>query len=163
MTLPPMTFSSATSAEPRCRPHDDPAAGQALADVVVGVALEPQRDAGAAGTRRSYCPADPVKVRSIVPSGEALPGALGDLVAEHRADGAVDVADREPRADRLAVVDGVAAAAMQLVVEGLLEAVVLGDRVVGARAVGAVHLGEDRAQVETDAFQWVIALGCRGS
>ena len=45
MTLPAMTFSSATSADAAVRPDDDPAAGQALADVVVGVALEPQRDA----------------------------------------------------------------------------------------------------------------------
>ena len=73
---------------------------------------------------------------------------LGDLVAEHRADGAVDVADREPRGHRGAVVDGVAGGGDELVVERLLEAVVLGDRVVGARAVGAAHLGEDRAEVE---------------
>ena len=34
-------------------PDDDPAAGETLGDVVVGVALEPQRDARGAGTRRT--------------------------------------------------------------------------------------------------------------
>ena len=64
MTLPAMTLSSATSAEPRGRPHDDPAAGEALADVVVGVALEPQGDAG----RQERA--------------EALPGRPGERVVD---------------------------------------------------------------------------------
>ena len=70
----------------------------------------------------------------MVPSCEALRVRLGDLVPEHRADGAVDVADREARGDRGAVVDGVAGGGDELVVERLLEAVVLGDRVVRARS-----------------------------
>ena len=45
MTLPAMTFSSATSAARRRADHDPPA-GEALADVVVGVAQQAQRDAG---------------------------------------------------------------------------------------------------------------------
>jgi hypothetical protein len=53
-------------------PHDQPAAGQALADVVVGVAVEAQRDA--AGTKApNDCPAEPVKVMSMVSSGRPSP------------------------------------------------------------------------------------------
>ena len=103
MTLPAMTLSSATKRRVAARAHDDAAAGQALADVVVRVALEPQRDAareeraeGLAGR------ADEGEVDRVV--GQAVAAvALGDLVAEHRADGAVDVADRQLRADRLGV------------------------------------------------------------
>ena len=41
-------------------------------------------------------PAEPVKLTRIVSSGRPVAAvALGDLVAEHRADGAVDVADRQ--------------------------------------------------------------------
>ena len=42
------------------------------------------------------CPAEPVRWMSIVSSGRPVAApALGELVAEHRADGAVDVADRQ--------------------------------------------------------------------
>ena len=57
----------------RRRAHDEPAARQALAEVVVGVAVEPQRDAASARTRRSYWPAEPVNVIWIVSSGSPSP------------------------------------------------------------------------------------------
>ena len=40
-----MTLRSATNAAPRGGPDDEPPAGQPLAEVVVGVADQPQRDA----------------------------------------------------------------------------------------------------------------------
>ena len=45
MTLPAMICSCGGERRRPVGPDHDPAAGQALADVVVGVALEPQRDA----------------------------------------------------------------------------------------------------------------------
>ena len=139
-------------------PHDDPAAGQALADVVVGVALEAQRDAGR--QERAEALAGGAGEREVDGAVvEALRVGLGDLVAEHRADGAVDVADGEPGGHRGAVVDRVAGRGDELVVEVLLELVVLGDGVVRARAVGAVHLGQDRAEVEAGGLPVVDRLG----
>ena len=45
IVLPAMICSSARERRRPVGADDDPAAGEALADVVVGVALEPQRDA----------------------------------------------------------------------------------------------------------------------
>ena len=107
-------------------PHDDPAAGQALADVVVGVALEPQRDAARhERAERLAGRAGEGDVDGAV--GQALAAVLlGDLVAEDRADGAVDVADRRPgRAPARRARAPAAPAAPARCVERLLEAVVL--------------------------------------
>ena len=61
--------------------------------------------------------------------------------------------------DRGAVVDRVAGGGDELVVERLLEAVVLRDRVPGAGAVGALHLGRGSGvRSRPEAFQWLIAL-----
>src|SRR5262249_28959391 len=75
--------------------HDDPAAGEALADVVVGVALELERDsrrqerAEALACRALEAYADAV-VRKARGAADA-----GDLPGEHRSDGAMSVLDRE--------------------------------------------------------------------
>ncbi len=69
-------------------------------------------------------------------------------MAEHRPDGAVDVADGELAFDGGAVGDRVPGDGDELVVQGLLEAVVLRDEVSLARAVGALDGGEDRREVE---------------
>ena len=82
---------------------------------------------------------------SIVPSGSPAPcHALGDLVAEHRADGAVDVADRQVDLDRRAVLDRRLGEADQLDVEGVGEAVVLAHRLQHRLAVRVLRHGEDR-------------------
>ena len=97
MTLPAMMFVLGGERRGPVGPHDDPAAGQALADVVVGVAEQPQRDA-ARQERAERLPgrAGERDVDGVV--GQAVAAvALGDLAAEHRADGAVDVADRQRR------------------------------------------------------------------
>ena len=77
------------------RVGDDPPAGKALAQVIVGVAVELERDAGGRKAPKLW-PAEPRKWKWIVSSGR--PGgavAAGDFAAEDRADGAVDVADGE--------------------------------------------------------------------
>ena len=132
-------------------PHDDPAPREALAEVVVGVALEPQGDparheraerlAGRPGHRQ---------VDGVV--GQPRAGVpLGDLVTEHRADRAVDVADRQRRAHRLAALERVLGERDQLVVERLLQAVVLGlgaARLLVGEDVAVRRLVQDRGQVE---------------
>src|SRR5699024_385967 len=74
------------------RPYDDPPAREALADVVVGVALETERDA--TGQERPEGLARRSEEGQVDRAvGQALaPVALGHLVTEHGADRAVDVA-----------------------------------------------------------------------
>ena len=97
----------------------------------------------------------------MVPSAQALRVGLGDLVAEHRADGAVDVADRRTRArHRGAVVDGVAGGGDELVVEGLLEAVVLARPCGGCPSRrGCRTSARIGLRSRPEAFQWLIGLG----
>ena len=93
-TLPMMTFSSATNARRARRPDDEAAAREALADEVVGLAFERQRDAArqeraeALAGRAGEADADGVvgQARAAV--------APGHLVAEQRPGRAIGVADR---------------------------------------------------------------------
>jgi hypothetical protein len=87
-----MMFSG-TMPEFARRLDDDAAAGQALADIVVGFAFELEGDAarepGAEALAGGALEAD---VDGVV--GQAgMAVALGDLARQHRAGGAVDVAD----------------------------------------------------------------------
>ena len=123
-----MMFSSATNVGVGVerRAHDDPAAGEALADVVVGVAVEAQRDAPRHEGAEALAgrPGEGDLDGVVGQAGAAV--ALGDLVAEHRADGAVDVADRQvDRRPAAPSVERRLGQGDQLVVEGALEAVVL--------------------------------------
>ena len=71
-------------------------------------------------------PAEPVNLRRMVSSGRPCAAeARRDLVAEQRADGAVDVANRQRHVGAAASVERVLAERDQLLVERLLEAVVL--------------------------------------
>ena len=77
------------------RPHDDAPARQSLADVVVGLADQIERDA-ARQERAEALPggAGELHVDRVV--GQALVAvAARDLARQHRADRAVDVADRQ--------------------------------------------------------------------
>ena len=79
------------------------AAGQALADVVVGIAAQPDRDA-ARQERAERLPGRPAQADRDRVVGQALAApAPGDLVAQHGADGPVHVPDRQVEADRLAL------------------------------------------------------------
>src|SRR4029079_2728745 len=86
--------------------YDDASAGESLAQVVVGVTLQPQRDAPGheRAERLSVRPGQRDVDRAV---GEALAlVALGHLVPEDRADGAVDVAHLELGAHRLRPLPG---------------------------------------------------------
>ncbi len=135
------------------RADHDAATGEALADVVVGVALQAEGDAlrheGAEGLAGA---ADEGQVDGVVGQARATE-LLGDVVAEHGADGPVDVADRDLGADRLGRLGGLGVQRVggeldQLVVEGLLQTVVLLDQGVADRALGQLRHVEERLQVE---------------
>ncbi len=118
------------------------AAAEALADVVVGVAFEFEGHAlRHEGAEALAGAAVEVQMHGVV--GQALPVALGDLVAEDGADDAVDVADRQRGADFFAALEGGFAEVEQRGdVERLLEAVILR---LGAEAA---DFGADRRLVE---------------
>src|SRR5207249_8336802 len=87
------------------RIDDELAAREPLAPVVVGVALEREADAPRhERAERLARGAGEVDADRVVSQPAAAP-PLGDVVAEHRADRAVDVPDRQPKLDRLAVLD----------------------------------------------------------
>src|SRR5690606_18953720 len=141
------------------RADGDPAAGQALADVVVGVADEAQGDAArderAEGLAGGSGEGD---VDGVV--GQAVGAVpLGDLVAEHGADGAVDVAHRQVEGDLLAVVQGAFAELDQGVVQGLGQAVVLGAGLLDVVALPGVDLVQDGAEVEPGGLPVVDGVG----
>ena len=91
------------------------------------------------------CPAEPAEVdlHRVVREPVAAP-RLRDGAAEHRADGAVHVADRPLDPDRVPVLDRRLARRQQLLVERLGQPVVLGDGLVQRLAVRVVRHGEDR-------------------
>ena len=113
------------------RAHRDHAAGEPLADVVVGVAEERELDAGREpGAER--LPRRAVSAKRIVPAGRPRAAvALRDVVREQAADGAVDVADRELAVDGLAALERRQRRLDQLPVERV------GERRVLAPACGA--------------------------
>ena len=90
-------------------------------------------------------PADPVNVMSIGAVGQARAAVLlGDLVAEDRADGAVDVADRDLGPQRLARLEDARRERQELGhVERPLQAVVL---LTGAAQVLAREGADGRAR-----------------
>ncbi len=107
------------------RPDDDAPARQALADIVVGVAVEFEGDA------------------AREPGAEALPGgageahvdgavgqagmavALGHLAGQHAADGAVDIADDGLQPHRRAAIERGLRFGDQLAVENVVDLVIL--------------------------------------
>src|SRR6185503_11613939 len=107
------------------RIDDEATARQTLADVIVAVALELERD-----TLREECSealarrARELEAHGVVGQRFRSP-LLDDLVAQHGADRAVDVRDRQLLAGLLAVLDRLARERDQLVVERAIETVVL--------------------------------------
>jgi len=129
------------------RAHDDAAAGQALADIVVGVADKIERHAarqeGAEGLAGGAGQADGDRV-----VGEAfMVVATGHLAGEHRAGGAVDVADRRFDGDGLAVLQGGLRLGDQLAVEDVVDRMLLRPRVAHLLRRG-VGLVEDAREIE---------------
>ena len=107
------------------RAHDELAARQALADVVVTLADEIERHAmrqqRAEALAGGAVEAHPDRV--LGQAGMAI--ALGDLAGQHGAGRAVQVADREVELDRLLLLERRPAQLDQLAVEHLVELVVL--------------------------------------
>ena len=90
---------------------DDASAGKALAEIVVGVAFQFQRDAG--GNERAEALAgralETEMDGTVGQSGRAV--AAGDFAAQHGADGAMHVADGEAAGD---LASGIRAPALAL-------------------------------------------------
>ena len=122
------------------RAHHQAAAAQPLADVVVGVAVEGEGDAvrepGAEGLAGGAAQRDADGV--VGQSRLAVPA--GDLAAQHAPDGAVAVADRQLDLHRVAVLERRLGEGDDLVVEGLVEAVVLLDHPPDEREVEPTRL-----------------------
>src|SRR5271166_1809507 len=130
--------------------HDHPPAGQTLADIVVGVAIEFEGDA--ARQERAETPpggaaeADPDRV--LRQPGMAI--APRDFARKHRADGSMDVPDLAFDAHRLALVERLLRRRDQLVVERLVEVMVLALTIVDRHP--RLRLGAMEQPREIDAF-----------
>ena len=123
------------------------AAGEALADVVVGSAFQGEGQA-AREPRPEGLPRDAVETYADRAVREALVAvAPRDLAGEHPADRAVGVQYRLLEIDSFAVFEGGQALLDQLVVQGLLQAMVLGLGVVYGLPFGSLGLVEDRGEV----------------
>ena len=123
-------------------------AGQALAGVVVGVAVQGELDArrqpAAERLPRRAAELDLDRARRQ-PLGAAL---AGDVAGEDAADAAVDVADRVLERDRRAVADRVDGLLDELPVQRVVEHLLLRAHAVQRRALGQVGHREDVRQVD---------------
>ena len=131
------------------RIDDDAAARKTFADIVVGVAgklqgnaaRQPAAEALAGGSLHENMDGVVIKARMAI--------AVGNLTRQHGADGAVDVADRHFDLDRRLTFQGRARLIDQLIIQGLVEAVVL-DLAVEERDIGIdIGLGEDAGEIQT--------------
>ena len=134
---------------PRRRVDAEPPPGEPLAPVVVGVALEreadsPRDERAERLTRR----AGEVDADRVVGQARAAPPAR-HLVAQHGADGAVHVLDRQRELDARLPLDRVVALRdQQRAVEAAVEAVILARHAVPRHLGRHVGLVEDRREVE---------------
>src|SRR5713101_10193321 len=116
------------------RVYDQPAAGQALAAIVVGGAFELERDA-ARQEGAEALPRRALEAHMDQAVGHSLVAiTLRDFAREHGADDAMDVADRHLDGDRLLARQRRLRLGDELVVEGAVEAVVLLLALIGRRA-----------------------------
>ena len=132
------------------RIHDQVAAGEPLADVVVAVALELERDA--AGEKRAEALAGRARELDVdrVRRQAALAPFLDEFVAQGRAHRAVGVHDRQLDARLRAARERFSGELDQAVVERAVEAVVLRHRAVDAdRVVRPDRRRQDRREIET--------------
>ncbi len=108
--LPTMMFSVGSRLHRRLA-HDDAAAGQALADIVVGIAGQLQRHAARQERAEAAAGVAAQADRDRVFRQPGMAVALRHLARQHRADGAVHVADVARDAHRLAALRAPAAPA----------------------------------------------------
>ena len=133
----------------RGRLHDNLAAAEPLADVIVRVAGDGDADA-LASERAQGLARGPDEVHLDGAVREAVQAVrLRDLVRERRADGAVDVAHRALVRHLLAPLDRRTRGGDELVIQGVLEAVVLlGDVPDRGAGADARRGGEDLGEVD---------------
>src|SRR5215210_3188502 len=123
------------------------AAGEALADVVVGRAFEGEGQA-AGEPRPEGLAGDAVEVYTDRAVGQAVVAvAPGDLPGEHPADRALRVRNGPLEVDLFSVFEGWSAPFDQLVVQRLLEAVILGPGVPYRPSCGRLDPVEQRREV----------------
>ena len=100
-------------------------AGEALAQVVVGVPFQGQRDSlGKEGAKTLPRRAPEVQADGVIgqPVGTIAPR---DFAAQHRGHRPVHIADGKVKLDRCAPLDGLPRPVDQAVIEGLVQAVIL--------------------------------------
>ena len=140
-----MMFSSATKGDVGRRSQHDAPAREALAHVVVGVALEVQGDApGQEGAQALAGRAGQGDGDGVV--GQALAAvAAGELGAEHGAHRAVDVGDGRADLHPLAALEGGRRLLDEPAVERPIQAVVLAHHLVEVGALGPARAGAGSA------------------
>ena len=138
-----MTFSCQAKGRVGRRPHDDLSAGHALADVVVGLTLQHQAQAGGAPGAEALAGA-PLEAQLDGARREALEAVTaGDLAGDAGADGEVAVADGGRYVHRLAPFDGGEDLWEELLVQRRIGSVVALLNVAPRRDVGRVDVDED--------------------
>ena len=124
------------------RTHDDAAARQTLADVVVGVALEFERDpAREKGAEALPGSAGELRHDRVVRQ-PLMTVALGDFAGQHGAGGAVDISDRQSDAHRRAALKRRLRLRDQLAIDDVVDLMILPLAIEYRDARWRVRLGE---------------------
>ena len=153
--LPTMIDSSGTIADVRRRPHHDAAAGQALADIVVGLAFELEGDAAREERAEALAGGALEAHHDGVVRQAVVAVALGDLAGQHGAGGAVGVPDRQTHSHRRAALERGLRLRDQLAVDDVVDLVILLLAIVDARrSAGTSGLVNSREKSSPRAFQW---------
>ncbi len=134
------------------RPHDDPPAGETLADIVVGVAFELEGHAAREpGTETLAGRAGELHMDGAVRQpGMAI--ALRDLAREHRAGGAVGVPNGGDDAHAGAAVERRARLGNEPAVEDVMNLVILRLAMMNAHPVRRLRLEEQLGEIEAFGF-----------
>ena len=138
--------------------NHQPATGQTLANIVVGIAFERQCDAFCKECAKALA----CRTAELDPDrifGEAgIPVATGDFSAEHRADSAVGVADGQIQFNRRLVPNGTAALFDQLHVQHFLKTMILRGDAVRGDALGDIGFVEDARKIQPASFPVIDGL-----
>jgi len=139
------------------RVDDDPAARQPLADIVVALTFQFQRHAARQESAEALSGGTgEIHMHRIVgQAGVAVP--LGDLSGQHRADGAVDVADRQVDRHRQQLVQRRSRQGDKSMIQRLFQVVVLGLGLIERGAGGGLGFVQDPRQVDA-ADLGIVAL-----
>ncbi len=130
------------------RPHDDASARQALADIVVAVADQIERDAACEECSERLTGRAAQRHMDRVVLQALLAPALDQRTRQHGADGTVDVLDRHFEDDRLLAFKGCLRLLDQLAVENIVDRMLLPLGPVGRR-LRSLNLVKQLGEVET--------------